>query len=1022
MQFCVLGPIEARASDGRLVRLGAEKHRVVLAVLLLEANRWVGASRLTEALWPDSPPRSAASALRTYVSALRAALLLGAPGSPAEIVGRHGGYQLRVPASELDLLVFEDLAERGQKALLDGDVPLGAELLQRGLRLWRGRALEDIPVDPGLVAQLGRLEELRLGVLEASVEARLGLGQHADLVAELGAAVAAQPLRERLHALWMLALYRCGQQAEALSAFRTLRGELVRELGIEPGPPLQQLHRQILAADPALDPPDRELGPPYWPPVRPPVVPRQLPPDVGGFTGRAEETARLVRLLRGGRLGGAASAGGAPAGGASAGGASPGGPPAGGASAGGVPVIAAIDGVPGVGKSTLAVRVAHQVAARYPDGQLYADLRGADSRLGPAAPLAVLGSFLRALGASDGDVASLDEAAARFRALTADRRMLVLLDNARDAAQIQPLLPASGGCAVLVTGRRILSTVDGAMPVHLDVLPAAEAVALLGRLVGTGRVDADPAAADQVVRLCDQLPLALRIAAARLAARPGWPVRALADRLADAQRRLDELQAGDLGVRASFQVSLRALRDGAEPADQAAGRAFAALGVLDVTDLGVPVAARLLDEPEPTAEAALERLVDAQLLASPVPGRYRLHDLLRLFAVECAAAEYSPDERTAGLVRALSWYRDAALETLRLLRPGHGHPGLAGRERVAAPAAGWPFGDVDSALRWLDTERGNLVAAIGQAVRDPGVPADIAVSTAQALFGFFLVRGHWHDWIQVNRAILGLAERVADPTAAGHAHRDLGVAHDQRGDFDLAGRHLEESLSIFTRLGDRIGRAASLTSLGVLHHRHGRYREAVACQRESLAIRRELGDQGGQAINLTNLGASHQRLDEYDEAEACYQEGLEIVRRLGDRRGTAAIFGNIGIICFRRGHYAAAIDRHRQGLDLFRELGDRTATGHALNNLGLALRAVGRYDEALDCQREALAIAVQSDERYLRGECLREMGSIWYSQGDAGRATMHWELARSVFAELGVPDAAEVAELLTAARSSAAGG
>jgi DNA-binding SARP family transcriptional activator/Flp pilus assembly protein TadD len=1009
VRFRILGPIEARAGDGRLVHLGAEKHRVLLAALLLSANRWVGTPRLVEALWPQRPPRSAPSALRTYVSALRIALRGTPPGADTAVhlVGRNGGYQLRVPAGELDALVFEELAVRGQKLLADNDAAAAADLLRRALDLWRGRPLEDIPADAAFAAELGRLDELRLAALEASVEARLTLGQHADVATELRAAVAAEPLRERLHGLWMLALYRSGQQAEALAAYRTLRDRLVDDLAIEPAPPLQRLQRQILTADPTLDPP-----PAPGRAVTTAPVPRQLPPDVPAFTGRDAELARLESLAADPRDQGS-------------------------------PAVATIDGVPGVGKSALALHAAHHLADRYPDGQLYTNLHdtasltptrataGPDTTgaggagAGGGGVMAVLRAFLWALGEPSGDVGTVAEATARYRALTAGRRLLVVLDNAVDAAQVQPLVPASAGSAVLVTSRRILSTMDSDVAVHLDALPPNESCTLLGRLVGPDRVAADPPAAAELVRLCGQLPLALRIAGARLAARPGWPVRALADRLADAQRRLDELSAGDLGVRTSFEVSLQALRTGTDPADRAAAAAFPLLSLLPGPDFGLPAATALLTPPTEAppagvspvgaargkildAEVVLERLVDAQLVASPAAGRYRLHDLLRLFAEGCAE-ELEPAGRTAALLRVLAFYRDAARHSLRLLHPGHQRPGDPGR-----PIADMPFRTLDGALAWLETERANLVAAITHAAQDPAVPPDLPIGTTQALFGFFRVRGHLYDWIQLNETILALAERTGDRSAAGHALREMGVGYERLGEFPAALPPLRRSLAIFRELGDGPGEAASLTSLGSVHHRQGRYPDAMACQRASLVIRRQLRDAGGIAVNLSNLGAAHQRLGAFPEARACYRESLDILQSLGDRHGTAAVLGNIGMVSFRQHRYADAAAEHRRCLDIFRDLNDPLDTARALNNLAAALRELGRHHEAVACHREALGLADRAGDRYLSAECHRELAATWQATGDAHRARTHYQLALTTFTALNVPEADEVtAQLAT---------
>ena len=600
VRYRVLGPLELRDGDGRLVRLHAPKRRTLLGLLLLYANQPVGTDRLAEALWGPRPPASAAGVLRTYLSWLRRGLGLTGRDGMGQVVAEPGGYRLVVPAGQLDLLVFDRLAAEGEQALAAGDLELAAARLEEAAGLWRGRAFEDVGLDGAAAAELAQLEERRLRAAEGWVEARLALGQHERVLERLAALVVQEPLRERLWAGWMLALYRSGRQAEALAAFGELRGRLVQELGIDPSPPLQELHRQLLSADPALDAP--AAAPPGPAPVEV-VVPRQLPADVATFTGREGELARLI---------GALEAEDRPA-----------------------PVVCALQGAGGIGKSALAVHAAHRLAGRFPDGQLYVDLHGATDGLSPLAPLEVLGRFLRGLGMEPAAVPTdVEEASAAFRSRVAGRRLLVVLDNARDAAQVRPLLPATPGCAVLVTSRRLLASLDGASHLHLDILPAVDAVELLGRLAGRERVAGEPGPAAEVARWCGWLPLALRISGARLAARPGWPVRALAERLADEQRRLDELDLPDVGVRASFAVSHHELVASTDPLDRAAAGAFGLLGVLDGADVGVPVVARLLDQPADESERVLERLVDAQLLETPSPGRYRLHDLLRLYARE----------------------------------------------------------------------------------------------------------------------------------------------------------------------------------------------------------------------------------------------------------------------------------------------------------------------------------------------------------------------------------------------------
>jgi tetratricopeptide (TPR) repeat protein len=418
------------------------------------------------------------------------------------------------------------------------------------------------------------------------------------------------------------------------------------------------------------------------------------------------------------------------------------------------------------------------------------------------------------------------------------------------------------------------------------------------------------------------------------------------------------------------------------------------------------IAARLLDRDEPDAESALERLVDAQLLDSPVPTRYRLHDLLRLFAQERAAERLGPAQRLAALERALRWYQLTTRETLRLLRPGHRHPVLAGDP---APS---PFGDSQDALAWLSAERTNLVSAVRQAVATPGIPPAVPFAIAQALLGFFQLRGFWLDWIAVNEAVLPVAERVGDLQAIGYARRDLAVAHELRGDYDRALAYLRSSLEVFQRAGDRHGEAACLTSLAVIDHRQGRYAEAVAHTRRSLVIRRELGDTRGQAVCLSNLGEMYLRLDQYAAAQSCYLDSLAIFHQLEDRSASAAVLGNLGQTYEHQGRFTDAVASYEQCLAIVRALGDRAVEASTLHALGRANRRLGRLDAALTYQQEGLAITEPLGDRYYQASCLRELGSIWHALGERDNAERYWRRALALFDELGVPDAAEVRRLL----------
>ena len=908
MEFGLLGPLEV-IDGGRPVPIQSAKHRILLAALLLRAGELVTLDELAEAIWGDALRANPRRVVQTYVARLRKLL-----GGTQLIQSRPEGYAIAVAPGDVDVRRFDMLLEQARDAAGPEDRHAEAEMLRQALALWRGEPLVDVPSELLHRNAGGRLAEQRLDALHRRVEADLALGRHAELVAELRVLTERHPLREPLWAQLMTALYRCGRQADALEAYQRVRGLLADELGVDPGPELRGLHQAILANDPALAFPSPAVLPAFW------ARPSQLPMDLAAFVGRDDLVQHIQHALTDELR---------------------------------VPIVA-LSGSPGVGKTALAVRVAHRLTVRFPDGQLYVDLHGATAGLQPLQPLEILGRFLRSLGAEPAAIPlELEEASAAFRSRVAGRRLLVVLDNAADAAQVAPLLPASPGCGVLVTSRRALVSLDGAAHVPLEVLQSGDAVELLGRLAGHGRVAAEPEAAAEVARCCGYLPLALRIAGARLAARPTWPVAALAERLADTQRRLNELEVAEAGVRASFQVSSQQLHNSADALDRTAAEMFELLGLPDGPHLSVPVAARLVDAPEETAERVLERLVDAQLVETPSPGRYRLHDLLRLYARELATKHHGARAQAAALTRAIRFYVATAWQTLAVLRPGDYR--LA-RADDRWRGGGLEFPDAAAALGWLEVERSNLLAAVRQAVATAGVPADIGMQLAQALFGFFWVRSHWDDWVQADRIALEVASRLGDRAAQAQTHNDLGAGYFRQGRHDQALAHLRESLTIRRELDDSTGQALSLGNLGRIYQGLERYEEALACLQESLAICRDLGDPRGQAGCLANLGELYQRQGCYEEALDCLSVSLAIRKHMADRHGQAHSLGNLGILYERQGRYEEALAHLQESLAIFQELGDSPSEAKSLHELGVTLQALGRTQEARAHWREALAI------------------------------------------------------------------
>jgi tetratricopeptide (TPR) repeat protein/transcriptional regulator with XRE-family HTH domain len=741
----------------------------------------------------------------------------------------------------------------------------------------------------------------------------------------------------------------------------------------------------------------RELG--LLPDTPTTPVPRELPRPPADFTGRTDELTRLRELID----------------------------PPGRADEMRL-VVGAIDGMAGTGKSALAIQVAHQLADgdAFPDGQLYVNLRGATVGLQPLEPVDALGRMLRSLGLDPAAIpADVEEAAARFRSLAAERRMMVLLDDARSAEQVRPLLPASPTCVVLITSRQMLASLEGVRSLHLDVLSHEEALRLLGLIAGRERVAVEARAAAELVHWCGRLPLAIRIAGARLAARPTWSIGDLAGALADATRRLEALQVGEVTVRASFDVSLQALQDSPDPVDRAAAAAFGLLSLPDGPDVGVETAARLLDQPAPAVHAVLERLVDAQLLETLRPGRYRFHDLVRVYARAHVADQHPEPVRTAALTRAIGFAIGTTWQAAAILPSGAWHLTTADARWTGG---GLGFRDAPEALGWLEAERANLMAASAQAAADalgrrPTLPSELTGQLAAALYSFFEVRSYWHDQAHVNQAALEVARHTGDLAGEAAALNDLGMAHDRLGHDEEGGVCLRGGLAIFRRLGDRRGEATSLLHLSLNQAWQGRYTEAMAGQRESLAIFREIGDRSGQADSLRTLASIHGRLAQYGEATECLRECLAISRELGDRLSEAAALTNLGIVSRHLGRLDEAVSHLRSSLSIFRAF-DHRGQANSLHDLGVAYAQMGRHEQALECLREALLLFGELGNRRGQAVALRDLGDAFQAIGRDTESREAWSEGLAISEALRIPAADEIRRRLTApgARLGRSGG
>ena len=648
--------------------------------------------------------------------------------------------------------------------------------------------------------------------------------------------------------------------------------------------------------------------------------------------------------------------------------------------AGDAPVVRVVAGKPGVGKSALAMRLAHQLKPRFPDAQLYADLRGGEPAEGlePVAPGEVLADFVRALGVEEVPVDD-EQRLALYRDKLADMRALVVLDNASHEAQVRPLIPGSGNCAVLVTSRVQLVALEGAPAGRpLEVLEPGAALELFSKLLGDPqRLAREQEAGEQIVRLCGRLPLAVRIAGARLSARPRWRLQRLAERLADERRRLDELEAGDREVRASFALSYREL----EP-DEA--RLFRLLGPLRGPDFGAPLAAALLDTDLHTADELLERLVDAQLLEPVGEERYGFHDLLRVFARERLEADEDAEARRLAAARALRWYLDTAEAADALLQAAEG----------AAPPE-----PRSEALTWFESERANLVAAV-ELAHQLG-DWDATWRLAAQLTGFFDLRAHLEDWRHTHELALDAARRAGDRGGEAQALNNLGLVYARQGRLEDALASYERSLAMKRELGDRRGEAQALGNRGNVYANQGRLDDAIASYERSLEICRELGDRRGVGQALGNLGIAYDHQGRLEDAIASYERSLEICRELGDRRGEAQTLGNLGIVYANQGRLDDAIASYERSLEICRELGDRHGEAQALGNLGNLYVNQGRLEDALATFEQDLATYRELGDRRGEAQTLNNLGNVYVNQGRWQDALASYEQSLAMKGELG---------------------
>ncbi|MCA6091342.1 winged helix-turn-helix domain-containing protein [Streptomyces sp. SCA3-4] len=961
-EFALLGPVRAR-HDGVPVDLGQPRTREVLAVLLAAAGRTVALPLLVDGVWDegDRPARAEHSA-RTHVWRLRRALARHTAEPVLVTVG--DGYALQVPARAVDTWAFERaLARAAEVRASGGPAEQAREVLSEALGLWTGEPLAGLH-GPHARALRAHLADVRQSLLEARLELDAELGDRPHLAAEAAALVMEYPASQRLRAVQMLALYRSGRQAEALAAYEDTRRYLAAELAHVPpegrGPcaELAALHRRILRSDPSL----RLTGTGADSRRRVPDGPA-FPSAIGGFTGRAEQIRELTETLT--RPDTAAV------------------------------VLSAVNGMAGVGKTTLAVHTAHRLDDAFPDGRLYVDLRGADAE--PLQPHAVLEGFLRELGTAEEDIPEgADERVARYRSLMAGRRMLLLLDNAASCEQLRPLIPGAAGCAVLVTSRAWLTGLPGARHLRLDVMPLAEALALLRRAVGDRAVDRDPEAAAALAAACGFLPLALRIVASRLAAEPGRTLADMVRRLTDERGRLDELRTGDTAVEAAFELSYATLTAGQ-------ARAFRLLSVVDVPDLALPSAAALLGLGADEAEELLESLVELNLLESHRLDRYHFHDLVRAFARARSAREDSPGTTA----RAVAGLLDFCLATARNADAvAHSaEPGERTLIDVAVASPGLDFATAQEATEWMREETALQRMLIARACADETLPLSQAADLIDRLNTVLSGIAHLTAVTEQARLVAEVAARRGDRRSEALARYVRGNALWHANSFPEAESELTRSLQLGDgETGVRLRASAHLT-LCANARVHGRFDAAVAHGEASVRLFHALGAATAEGTALGELAFNYARQDRLTEAREAAERGARLVG------GQESVSKAIGLYYLARvlrlcGDREEALRRADEGLALFRTL-----------NVSSFEAASGNLIAELQAEGEQYALAAQTAEAFLplarrvsamlEGGLLRTLGRSLPHLGQHARADACLQAALELFERLRADQDAE---------------
>jgi DNA-binding SARP family transcriptional activator/tetratricopeptide (TPR) repeat protein len=907
-QVRLLGPVDV-VVQGVPLPVPGVRRKSVLAVLALHPGVVVSFSRLVDLIWADLPPATAVNTLQRHVSYLRGVL-----GDRGAIVACSPGYLLDVPGDAIDVTRAVRLVRRGAAL---SDPARRAAVLREALEIWRGPALSDVTEVAWLRDQAYRLDRLRLDAVESLVEARLALGEHAQLVPELEQLAVEYPFRERFHQQLMLALYRGGRQAEALAAVRRFRETIGAELGLDPGPGLRDLETAILRQDSVLDaPPPASLATTAWTWL----VPAQLPHAVPAFAGRMNEMARLDSFLPGAGAAGVKAT---------------------------EATVAVLSGAAGVGKTALAVRWARRVMAQFPDGQLYVNLRGFDPAGPVLEPVTALRVFLDALGVPAQRIPVTSEAqVGLYRSVLAGRRVLIVADNARDEEQVRPLLPGTAGCLVLVTSRTRLPglvAAEGARTVPLDLPSVAEARDMLTERLGVARTAAEPGAIDQLINACARLPLALAVVAARAELDPTLPLTALAAQLRGTPSTLDAFDSGDpaTDVRGVFSWSYRVLSG-------PAARLFRLLGRCPGPDVSPALAASVAGLPPAEVRPLLAELIRAHLLTEPRPGRIGFHELLRAYAMELSDRYDSPAEQAVVRHRFLDHLLHTAEAGATLITPSRDPLDLAAPLDGVRPEA---FPDRDRTLAWFADEHPLLLATMA---REPDGFDRHTWQLGWALYCACYARGYWRDNHQIQQSALHAAQRIDDRNGQAHSHRSLSNVYIDLGQLADAERHNRAALDLFEQVGDSAAAAGRYLNLGLIAERRAGPHEAIRHTERAYDLYSATGHRTGQAHALNNLGDLYRRLGDHQTALDHCRQALAILAQPRDHRILVAIWDSLGMLYFDSGDRDRAWACFRRAIMLCRRAGDRFTEASTYVNLGDCHDRAGNPFEAQRAWRRAL--------------------------------------------------------------------